>query len=656
MRMSVRNLLALVLSHGRLDMSKFAIVANGNFSPSKMLEEITRDSKIIALDGAAPRLMQRGIMPDVILGDFDSIERSKFGIRQEQVGETANLDFSAAYKGRYGITVVPAKNQDYSDLQKGIRYAKEQGATEINILCATSESRMDHTINNLRILRAEYDPACNIRLHGVGQSMLFVKDSKFTMRGAANDQCGIFSFPAASFSSEGLVWNGEKANPFVLDFGRAESACNLMATDTATILIQGEALVTHPPLYATQKNFSEMGDGLHKILAKEASLVLVSTTKQELERAVVKADSKIKTPKSDEVSYKIVTEEDPSGDDDDDDDSGPTLASAPRILASVSPDVRKHLNTASDFFPAVTARGADEPSDLVEKTLFEKVLASSFAGSSRVILTFGAGHPFDLVKTRMQANPSIFSAHLVAENIYKCSGVRGFYVGGIPNFARTFLKEAYRSPIRGASKQFYKGQLPEPVNTADFVNIATGLTMATADTFIVCPLERLKVWLMTRYQQEKNLSDFFRQQRSPSALVSELFRGLNVSFLRSGVSWVSYLVAEEKVWGAISKLRPQVSAEHKSLPLPEQLLAGSLSGMINCITTLPLDTVKTHMQREGSISSSSVVGMMKEIHQVYGMRGLYAGWQARLPHYVMTGVLTSHVIREVDKIWAGPKG
>lgn len=291
----------------------------------------------------------------------------------------------------------------------------------------------------------------------------------------------------------------------------------------------------------------------------------------------------------------------------------------------------------------------------IEKTLFQKVVASSAIGCSRVIFTFGIGHPFDLVKTRMQANPYIESGHLLANDIYKQTGVRGFYVGGIPNLSRALFKETYRSPQRGFTKSFLDNSLPDFSGKKDFVNTATGLLMAGTDTFLICPLERLKVWMMTNNNKDKKFSQFFSQQPNVQATVSDLFRGLKPSFVRSGMSWTSYLVAEEKIWLKMKELSPRVNKGDESLPLAEQLIVGTLGGMINCLCTLPFDTVKTQMQKKEFIDSKKINEVLGKLYNEHGIKGLYAGWQIKLIHYAIVGVITSNVIHEVDKIWAAPK-
>lgn len=234
---------------------KYLIVGNGDFLPKEVILEIAAGCIIVALDGAAERLLERGIKPQIILGDFDSLkDKSSFGVKEHCDDE------EFPYEGSNNITIVPRKkDQNRTDLQKAIHYIKRQGATDIHIVCTFGESRVDHMIFNMRLLRSEYDAKCAICIHSLGQTLVFVKDGTLTMRGKKGDHCGIFAFPKAEFSSTGLVWNGEDLPDMTpLQFSFQESACNLMEGTTARISIHGEALITQPPQFSQQRKLSKL--------------------------------------------------------------------------------------------------------------------------------------------------------------------------------------------------------------------------------------------------------------------------------------------------------------------------------------------------------------------------------------------------------------
>lgn len=290
------------------------------------------------------------------------------------------------------------------------------------------------------------------------------------------------------------------------------------------------------------------------------------------------------------------------------------------------------------------------------KDVFSKIYDSMLISMPRVIITFTAGHPFELVKTRMQANPYIHSGVLLSKDIFQQTGIKGFYTGGLPNFSRAILKEAYRAPLRGGINYAFGQALP---NSDKGTRAAlTGISMAIADTIIICPLERIKVWLMTNQSTDKSFAKFFTNRSANNMPVyQDLFKGVTVSFTRSGVSWVSYLFAEAKIREIVMKASCSVNEyePYPTLPIAERILIGALGGICNGLCTLPFDTIKTNVQKEGFIDRASLKTMCavgKDLVVKHGfVKGLYPGFLTKLIHYSLVGIITSDVIQRVDKVW-----
>jgi len=110
------------------------ILANGEPpSPELARQMAAEHTLLLATDGAAHAAAALGLTPDVICGDFDSI------------------DLSAAEAAFPGSTFVPTPDQHQADLEKAIDLACAQGATEITVLGATG-GRIDHLLANYALL------------------------------------------------------------------------------------------------------------------------------------------------------------------------------------------------------------------------------------------------------------------------------------------------------------------------------------------------------------------------------------------------------------------------------------------------------------------------------------------------------------------------
>lgn len=293
----------------------------------------------------------------------------------------------------------------------------------------------------------------------------------------------------------------------------------------------------------------------------------------------------------------------------------------------------------------------------------EKVGQSIIVGAPKAIITFGAGHPFDLVKTQMQANPHIHSAVLLSKEIYQKTGIKGFYTGGLVNGTRHIIKNAYRDPIRGASKVYYEEKFPDASKAS--IAAATTFTMSTADTYIIAPLERLKVWLMAnRDENSANRSINKYIENKPQGLretAKYFYRGAHISWVRSTITWGTYLVPEAMIREKVIEMSPRVTGKYSrtpNLPLAEQIFVGAAGGIINALCMLPFDAIKTNVQKpefSGKATFANMYKVGKSLIQEHGIyRGLYAGAWPRIIHYSIVGVLTEGVMQKVDHIWASP--
>jgi thiamine pyrophosphokinase len=212
----------------------FLIIANGPFLPKAQLEAFMQGKTVIALDGAADRLQHLNLKPDVILGDFDSLQSpAEHGIQAHQ---------HEAFVNDRGILIVPAYDQTQTDLQKAIDFCDAQSAQSIDIVCAT-DGRFDHAISNIRVLKKKYRKHRPLILHVEQQSLIYLKDESYEILGKIGDMLGLFGFPHAIANSQGLKY---ELVQYVLDFAEQDSSSNQLMQEKALIEIKGEALLVGP--------------------------------------------------------------------------------------------------------------------------------------------------------------------------------------------------------------------------------------------------------------------------------------------------------------------------------------------------------------------------------------------------------------------------
>jgi thiamine pyrophosphokinase len=233
-------LLVMFFWHGALQCTPWVIVANGPSLSLNELQDSLQDRKIVILDGAVNRFKSLPLRPDCILGDFDSVEDPVYwGI----LATFSEIDErSSPYRGNFGIMIVPAKDQNFTDLEKGILYCDAVGASSIHIVQATG-GRMDHTLGNLGTLRKYYRSDRELIILTEKEQIFDLHNDDISIEAAAGEYCAVMGYPQAVMTTSGLAYN---VSEYPLQLGIQESTCNTIIDPKATISIQGEALIILP--------------------------------------------------------------------------------------------------------------------------------------------------------------------------------------------------------------------------------------------------------------------------------------------------------------------------------------------------------------------------------------------------------------------------
>lgn len=75
---------------------------------------------------------------------------------------------------------------------------------------------------------------------------------------------------------------------------------------------------------------------------------------------------------------------------------------------------------------------------------------------------------------------------------------KGFYSGSLPNLSRVVLKNLYRYPLMIKMPNIIEQYVPIAGRDRKIAKAMTGLSIAGIEAFILCPVERIKVFMMTR--------------------------------------------------------------------------------------------------------------------------------------------------------------
>jgi thiamine pyrophosphokinase len=208
---------------------RWLIVADGEAKvhERKKLHHWMRGRQTVALDGAAQIFEKNRLLPEMLLGDFDSVDPDLLNRWQRQ-----------------GVSCLRRADQDHTDLEKALQFTISAGAVDIVILNALGY-RMDHTLANLFFLKKYARSGVRI-VHCDGtQYVEYLQDETRNLQAPAGSYCGFFGLSEAIISSFGLKY--EMKN-FPVRLGFQESVSNEFLTTNAQIIVTGTCLAVYAVL------------------------------------------------------------------------------------------------------------------------------------------------------------------------------------------------------------------------------------------------------------------------------------------------------------------------------------------------------------------------------------------------------------------------
>ncbi len=200
---------------------KVLIIAAGDHkNPDRLLEYAAASDYIICADAGYSHAKAVGIVPDILVGDFDSL------------GEEPN-DFFKKIK-------LPVE-KDETDTLYALRFAFSKGATEI-VLYGGIGSRVDHSYANICLLRhAMLRDVFMVVTDGITE--IYMTDSKLVLQGKKGQTLSVYSF---SDACEGVTLKGfyyPLENAFLEKYDIIGTS-NVVTEDRAEIsLSQGNLLI-----------------------------------------------------------------------------------------------------------------------------------------------------------------------------------------------------------------------------------------------------------------------------------------------------------------------------------------------------------------------------------------------------------------------------
>jgi thiamine pyrophosphokinase len=144
-----------------MKLKRAVIISNGKVIRKEFFIKMIKDSDyIIAANGGSKHAKNFGVIPDVIIGDLDSIGKKDY---------LFFLNKGSKYK-KYDVI------KDKTDIQLAIEYAIESGFKEILLMCLFG-NRLDHMLANLFLLMKIVDAGISVKIVDEFQEIILIYKS-----------------------------------------------------------------------------------------------------------------------------------------------------------------------------------------------------------------------------------------------------------------------------------------------------------------------------------------------------------------------------------------------------------------------------------------------------------------------------------------------
>ncbi|EMC95581.1 hypothetical protein BAUCODRAFT_34333 [Baudoinia panamericana UAMH 10762] len=270
------------------------------------------------------------------------------------------------------------------------------------------------------------------------------------------------------------------------------------------------------------------------------------------------------------------------------------------------------------------------------------------AGGVGGVFAVVVGHPFDLVKVRLQtAEKGVYTGAMdvVRKTIAREGPVRGLYagvsaplVGVTPMFAVSFWGYGVGKQLVESVSEVKDGQYSVAQVSA------AGFFSAIPMTLITAPFERVKIIL--QIQGQKQLApgekprynggvDVVRQLYKEGGIRS-VYKGSLMTLARDGPGSAAYFATYEIIK---RRLTPKdADGKPGKLSLTAVCAAGGAAGVAMWIPVFPVDTVKSRLQSaEGNLS---IMGTVRELYGKGGVRAFFPGFGPAMARAVPANAAT----------------
>ncbi len=209
---------------------KCTIIASGDFKPDrKMIDQIRSSKHVVCADGGARHLKALDILPDVIIGDFDSILPEDRRYFEEK---------------RVKLVEYP-RQKNHTDSELCINWALEKKVTDVTVLGGIG-TRMDHSLANIFMLKTLAENQIGAHILTARSSMHAIFD-QIVLDGVPGNLLSLVPLTetVTGITLKGLAYPLTNAS---ITMGSSLGVSNVFDTNQAVVSIQTGILLVIQPM------------------------------------------------------------------------------------------------------------------------------------------------------------------------------------------------------------------------------------------------------------------------------------------------------------------------------------------------------------------------------------------------------------------------
>ncbi|KAG9061750.1 Cu/Pi carrier [Linnemannia hyalina] len=264
----------------------------------------------------------------------------------------------------------------------------------------------------------------------------------------------------------------------------------------------------------------------------------------------------------------------------------------------------------------------------------------ALAGAIGCGVTHGVLTPVDVVKTRIQLDPTVYNRGMGAafRQIVKAEGSGALLTGFGPTFAGYFIQGAFKF----GGYEFWRKTFIDTLGTETAQNnraliysVSAGIAEFFADVAL-CPLEATRIRLVSQPSFATGLVSGFSRILREDGVIRGFYSGFGpILFKQVPYTITKFVVYERVLESVLDAAGPREKISGATMTALN-LGSGLVSGIAAAIVSQPADTLLSKINKSSGTGSvtSRLFGLASEL----GVRGLFLGMGPRI---VMVGTLTA---------------